>query len=58
MKARKQALETLAAAELGVDLTPTIETVKVTLPLVRKKGFKVADVATLVDKLRNEAKVI
>ncbi len=58
MKAKKKPIETLSVAELGVDLTPTLQTIKVTAPPVRKGGIKVPDVATLVDKLKNEAKVI
>ena len=58
MKAKKKPIEVLTVAELGVDLTPTLQTVKVTPPPVRKGGIKVPDVATLVDKLRNEAKVV
>ncbi|MDD4615607.1 MAG: electron transfer flavoprotein subunit beta/FixA family protein [Alphaproteobacteria bacterium] len=58
MKAKKRPLETINAADLGVDLTPTIQTLKVTPPPARKGGIKVPDVATLVDKLKNEAKVI
>jgi len=58
MKAKKKPLETLTVAELGVDLTPTLQTLKVVPPPIRKGGIKVPDVATLVDKLKNEAKVI
>ncbi|MDD3371331.1 MAG: electron transfer flavoprotein subunit beta/FixA family protein, partial [Alphaproteobacteria bacterium] len=58
MKAKKKPIETIAAADLGVDLAPTIQTLKVTPPPVRKGGVKVPDVAALVDKLKNEAKVI
>jgi electron transfer flavoprotein beta subunit len=58
MKAKKRPLETISVADLGVDLTPTIQTVKVMPPPLRKGGIKVPDVATLVDKLKNEAKVI
>ena len=58
MKAKKKPIETLTVAELGVDLTPTLQTIKVTPPPVRKGGIKVPDVATLLDKLKNEAKVI
>jgi len=58
MKAKKKPIETLALSELGCDLTPTLKTTKVTPPPVRKGGIKVPDVATLVDKLKNEAKVI
>jgi electron transfer flavoprotein beta subunit len=58
MKAKKKPIETIALADLGVDLTPTLQTMKVSPPPVRKGGIKVPDVATLVDKLKNEAKVI
>ncbi len=58
MKAKKKPIDTIAAADLGVDLTPSIQTLKVMPPPPRKGGIKVPDVATLVDKLRNEAKVI
>jgi electron transfer flavoprotein beta subunit len=58
MKARKKPIETIAAKDLGVDLTPTIQILKIAPPVARKGGIKVPDVATLVDKLRNEAKVI
>ncbi|MBK5010923.1 electron transfer flavoprotein subunit beta/FixA family protein [Pseudomonas sp. S60] len=58
MKAKKKPLETLTAAELGVDLAPRLKTLKVVEPPKRGGGVIVADVATLVDKLRNEAKVI
>ena len=58
MKAKKKPIETMAPADLGVDLTPSIETLKVAPPAARKGGIKVPDVATLVDKLKNEAKVV
>ncbi|MGE3623165.1 MAG: electron transfer flavoprotein subunit beta/FixA family protein, partial [Bdellovibrionales bacterium] len=58
MKAKKKPIETIAADSLGVDLGPRLKTLKVTEPAKRKPGIKVPDVATLVDKLRNEAKVI
>ncbi|ADG19297.1 Electron transfer flavoprotein alpha/beta-subunit [Paraburkholderia atlantica] len=58
MKARKKPLETVTPAELDVDVAPRLKTLKVTEPAGRKAGVKVADVAALVDKLRNEAKVI
>lgn len=58
MKAKKKPIETIQAADLGVDLASTIQTIKVTPPPARKGGIKVPDVATLVDKLKNEAKVI
>ncbi len=58
MKAKKKALETLKPDELKVDVVPRLETLKVVEPPKRKGGIKVADAKALVDKLRNEAKVI
>ena len=58
MKAKKKPLETLKPEDLGVDVAPRIKTLKVSEPPKRGAGIKVPDVATLVDKLRNEAKVI
>ena len=58
MKAKKKPMETLQPADLGVDVAPRLKTVKVTEPPKRSAGIKVPDVATLVAKLRNEAKVI
>jgi electron transfer flavoprotein beta subunit len=58
MKAKKKPLETLKPADLGVDPTPRIKTLKVSEPPRRGAGVKVPDVATLVDKLKNEAKVL
>ena len=58
MKAKKKQIDVLKPADLGVDVAPRLKTLKVTPPPARKAGIKVADVATLVDKLRNEAKVI
>ena len=58
MKARKKPIETIKPADLGVDPMPRLTTIKVAEPAPRKAGVKVADVAALVDKLRNEAKVI
>jgi electron transfer flavoprotein beta subunit len=58
MKAKKKPMETIKPADLGVDVTPRIKTVKVEEPPKRGAGVKVPDVATLVDKLKNEAKVI
>ncbi|NQV44214.1 MAG: electron transfer flavoprotein subunit beta/FixA family protein [Rhodospirillales bacterium] len=58
MKAKKKPMDTVTPADLGVDVTPRITIVKVTEPPARDAGVKVADVAQLVDKLRNEAKVI
>ena len=48
----------LKPADLGVDVTPRLKTLKVSEPAKRGAGVKVADVAALVDKLKNEAKVI
>ena len=58
MKARKKPFDTIMPTDLGIDVTPRITTLKVVEPPPRAKGMKVADVAELVDKLRNEAKVI
>ena len=58
MKAKKKPLEVVKPADLGVDVTPRIKTIKVTEPPKRGAGVKVADVAALVAKLKNEAKVI
>jgi len=58
MKAKKKTLETLKPEALGVDASPRLQTLKVTEPPTRKAGVKVPDAKTLVDKLRNEAKVI
>jgi electron transfer flavoprotein beta subunit len=58
MKAKKKPMEILKPAELGVDVAPRIKTLKVSEPPKRSAGIKVPDVATLVAKLKNEAKVI
>ena len=58
MKAKKKPLEVLKPSDLGVDVEPRIKTLKVSEPPKRSAGVKVPDVATLVDKLKNEAKVI
>jgi electron transfer flavoprotein beta subunit len=58
MKAKKKPLDVIAAAGLGVDITPRLRHVRHAEPAARKGGIKVADVAELVNKLRNEAKVI
>ena len=58
MKAKKKTLDNLKPADLGVDVTPRLKTLKVTEPPKRSAGIKVPDVATLVAKLKNEAKVI
>ncbi|ODS92171.1 MAG: electron transporter RnfB [Comamonas sp. SCN 65-56] len=58
MKAKKKQLDTVTPADLGVDAVPRLKTLKVSEPPKRGAGVKVADVAALVEKLRNEAKVI
>jgi electron transfer flavoprotein beta subunit len=58
MKAKKKPLQILKPEELGVDVAPRLKTLKVVEPPKRGAGVKVPDVATLVDKLKNEAKVI
>ena len=58
MKAKKKTLENVKPADLGVDVAPRLKTLKVSEPPKRSAGIKVADVAALVDKLKNEAKVI
>jgi electron transfer flavoprotein beta subunit len=58
MKAKKKPLEVLTPADLGVDVSPRIKTLKVSEPPQRSAGIMVPDVATLVAKLKNEAKVI
>jgi electron transfer flavoprotein beta subunit len=58
MKARKKPIETVKPADLGVDPAPRLTTLKVVEPPKRVAGKKVGSVAELVDKLRNEAKVI
>jgi electron transfer flavoprotein beta subunit len=58
MKAKKKPLEVMTPDEMGVDISPRLETLKVEEPPVRNGGVKVADVAELVEKLRNEARVI
>jgi electron transfer flavoprotein beta subunit len=58
MKAKKKTMDIFKPADLGVDVTPRIQTLKVSEPPKRGAGIKVPDVATLVDKLKNEAKVI
>ena len=58
MKAKKKPLETLTPEALGVNVAPRIKTLKVAEPAKRSAGIKVPDVATLVDKLKNVAKVI
>ena len=58
MKAKKKQLDVFKPADLGVDVTARLKTLKVVEPAKRSAGIKVPDVATLVAKLRNEAKVI
>ena len=58
MKAKKKPLDQMSATDLGVDTKPRIEQIKVEEPPKRKAGIKVANVAELVNKLKNEAKVI
>ncbi|RZS81845.1 electron transfer flavoprotein subunit beta/FixA family protein [Pigmentiphaga kullae] len=58
MKAKKKPLETVKPEDLGVDVAPRLKTLKVAEPPARKAGVKVADVAELVGKLKNEAKVV
>mgnify|MGYP000990904803 FL=1 len=58
MKAKKKPLEVVKPADLGVDVAPRLKTLKVAEPAGRSAGVKVPDVKTLVEKLKNEAKVI
>lgn len=58
MKAKKKPLDIVKPEELGVDVSPRIKTLKVAEPAKRVAGVKVPDVATLIDKLKNEAQVI
>ena len=58
MKAKKKPLDTFTPEDLGVDVAPRLKTLKVSEPPQRGAGIKVADVATLVEKLKNVAKVI
>ncbi|QHE77242.1 electron transfer flavoprotein subunit beta/FixA family protein [Hydrogenophaga sp. PBL-H3] len=58
MKAKKKTLDIVKPEDLGVDVSPRIKTLKVSEPPKRGAGIKVADVAALVEKLKNEAKVI
>jgi len=58
MKAKKKPLETVKPEDMGVDVTQRLKTLKVVEPAKRLAGIKVPDVATLLDKLRNTAKVI
>ncbi|MBT6123179.1 MAG: electron transfer flavoprotein subunit beta/FixA family protein [Candidatus Puniceispirillum sp.] len=58
MKAKKKPLDSISVEELGVDVSPRLSIVKVEEPEARSAGIKVSDVGELVDKLKNEAKVI
>jgi electron transfer flavoprotein beta subunit len=58
MKAKKKPVETLQATDLGVDLDPHYQVIEVKEPPPRKEGIMVASVDELIDKLRNEAKVL
>ncbi|PRX20205.1 electron transfer flavoprotein beta subunit [Paraburkholderia sp. BL18I3N2] len=58
MKAKKKPLETVRPEDLGVDVTPRLKTLKVAEPAHRGAGVRVADVKTLVEKLKTEAKVL
>jgi len=58
MKAKKKQIDTRLATELGIDIEPRIEQIKVEEPPARKKGIMVAGVVELVNKLKHEAKVI
>ena len=58
MKAKKKQLDTMTPADVNVDLAPRVKTLKVEPPAERQAGIKVASVEELVDKLKNEAKVI
>ncbi|MCW2241381.1 electron transfer flavoprotein subunit beta/FixA family protein [Azospirillum canadense] len=58
MKAKKKPIDTLTPDALGVDVAPRLKTLKVAEPAKRKAGVKVADVAALVDKLKNDARAI
>lgn len=58
MKAKKKQMDIITPDALGVDVTPRLKTLKVVEPAKRKSGVMVADIAALIDKLKNEAKVI
>jgi len=58
MKAKKKTIDTMSPADIGLETAPRLNVLKVVEPAKRQEGVKVADVAELVDKLRNEAKVI
>ncbi len=58
MKAKKKQLDIVKPDDLGIDISPRLKTIRVEEPPKRSAGIKVPDVATLIDKLKNEAKVL
>ena len=58
MKAKKKPIDTMSPADLGVDVTPRLTTVSVSEPPARAAGVVVANVGELIDKLKNDAKVV
>jgi electron transfer flavoprotein beta subunit len=58
MKAKKKSVETVSPADLDVDVTPRLTTIRTVEPSSRQAGVKVANVSQLIEKLKNEAKVI
>jgi electron transfer flavoprotein beta subunit len=58
MKAKKKPIEELSPPALGVDVAPKVKVIRVEAPPARKAGIKVPDVATLIKKLHEEAKVV
>jgi electron transfer flavoprotein beta subunit len=58
MKAKKKQLDILKPEDLRVDIAPRLKTIRVEEPPKRTAGIKVPDVASLIDKLKNEAKVL
>ena len=58
MKAKKKQLDIVKPDDLGIDIAPRLKTIRVEEPPKRSAGIKVPDVATLIDKLKNEAKVL
>ncbi len=58
MKAKKKQLDIIKPDDLGIDISPRLKTIRVEEPPKRSAGIKVPDVATLIDKLKNEAKVL
>jgi electron transfer flavoprotein beta subunit len=58
MKAKKKQLDILKSEDLGVDIAPRLKTIRVEEPPKRTAGIKVPDVASLIDRLKNEAKVL